>query len=70
MQKISLPAARKNAGYTQEQVAERLKISPSTYRSWESGKTYPKLPQVDQLCELFGMPYDVIDFLGTKNFTE
>jgi len=68
MKKISLPAARVNAGFTQDQVAAHLNIAVSTYRNWESGKTYPKLPQVDQLCELFGMPYDAIDFLGTKNF--
>ena len=70
MQKISLAAARKNANLTQDQVAIHMNIAVSTYRNWESGKTFPKLPQVTQLCDLFGMPFDSIDFLGGKNFAE
>ena len=59
---ITLKAARINAGYTQQEVAECVGVSVSTIKSWESGKTYPKQPQIECLCELFGLKYDQIFF--------
>lgn len=66
MPKISLAAARINAGYTQDQVATILKVAPSTVRNWESGKTTPNLQKVSELCELYNMSYDYIDFVRNK----
>lgn len=63
MIKISLAAARKNAGLTQEQVANNLNVAISTVRNWETGKTTPKLPQADALCQMYGLPYDYIQFV-------
>lgn len=66
MPKITMAAARVNAGLTQEQVAAALNVAPSTVRNWESGKTSPNLQNVNKLCELYNMPYDYIDFCGGK----
>lgn len=63
MIKISLAAARTNAGLTQKNVADALNVAVSTVRNWENGKTTPKLPQAHALCELYGIPYDCIKFL-------
>ena len=42
---------RRQAGYSQKEVADALGVSPSTYRSWEggskiSGEPYKKLAQL------------------------
>lgn len=39
LEKISLKSARVNAGYTQKQVADKLKVAESTVVNWESGKS-------------------------------
>jgi len=62
MFKITLAAARVNAGYTQEEVATILKVALSTIRNWESGRTLPKQPMIEKLCALYGVPYDYINF--------
>lgn len=62
MKKISLKAARVNAGYSQKEAAEQLGISNKTLCSWENGKTYPGQPMIEKLCDLYGVTYDMIDF--------
>lgn len=62
MPQITLKAARVNVGLTQAAVAEKLDISISTVKSWEKGKTFPKQPQIEQLCEIYGVAYDNIFF--------
>ena len=44
--KISLAAARVNAGYTQKEAAEKLTMSKRTLNRWENGKTAPHSRQV------------------------
>lgn len=63
MVKMTLEAARVNAGYTQKTAAERLGISNSTLCSWENGKSFPKADQIEKICGLYGIPYDCLNFL-------
>ena len=63
MVKITLKAARVNAGLTQKDVAERLGISNKTLCSWENGITTPNVHQVQSLCDLYGVSYDNLNFL-------
>lgn len=63
MSKITLRAARVNAGLTQKEVAETLKVSNKTVWAWESGKVMPKVDKIDALCNLYGRSYDEIIFL-------
>lgn len=58
--KISLAAARVNANLTQEELAGKLGVSKSTVISWESGKSEPKLSQVQAISILSGIPMDFI----------
>ena len=62
MSKITLRAARINAGFTQTKVAEKTGYAVSTIRNWEKGKSYPKQPAIVVLCELYGVSYDNINF--------
>ena len=63
MVKITLKAARINAGLTQGDVATELGVSLSTIKNWEKGITFPTQPQIDNLCNLYGVPYDALNFL-------
>jgi len=64
--KISLAAARVNAGLTQDDVARVLKVGKQTIVSWKKGKSEPKMSQSRQLSELYKMPLDYI-FLPEKS---
>ena len=58
--KISLAAARVNAGLSQADVARELHMSKSTIVKWESGKTPIGVPQLRALCDIYNMPSDYI----------
>lgn len=62
MPKITLKAARVNAGMSQSEAASRLGVAVSTLRNWEAGKTFPTKPKIDMICELYGIPFDVLFF--------
>ena len=64
--KISLAAARVNAGLTQDNVASALHVGKQTVVSWEKGKTEPSISQAKKLEEIYKMPLDYI-FLPTKS---
>lgn len=67
MLKISLKAARVNAGLSQKEVAKILKISNCTVTNWENGKSYPSADKIDKLCKLYGISYDAINFLPNNS---
>lgn len=58
--KISLAAARVNAGLTIRDAATRLQISDKTLSNWETGKTAPNTDKLAQLLELYGAPLEVL----------
>lgn len=58
--RISLKAARINAGLRQEDMALALNVSKKTIGAWESGKTMPKADKIDAICALLGVAYDSI----------
>ena len=58
--RISLAAARVNAGYTQSEVSSILNVSKQTICNWENGKTSPDIAQARRLSELYKMPLDYI----------
>lgn len=61
--KVSLRAARVNAGYLQSDVAEKLNIGLRTVQNWESGKTSPRADQMPAICALYNCTADDIIFL-------
>ena len=58
--KITLKAARINAGFTQEQVEAESGISRSTLYRWEHGKGFPRVNDLDKLCRMYGIPMECI----------
>ena len=63
MVKMTLAAARVNAGFTQKEAAKRLGISNTTIGNWENGVTFPPADMIPKICDLYGVPYDHINFL-------
>lgn len=60
--RISLAAARVNAGLTQDQVATQLGVTKRTVIDWEKGRTEPTVSRAYQLAALFGLHLDSIIF--------
>ena len=66
MKQMTLKAARVNAGYAQKKAARLLKIAPCTLSKWERGVSMPKANQIDDICNLYGVTYDMLIFLPSK----
>lgn len=64
--KISLAAARVNAGYTQAEVAKMLHKTPQTIVNWENGKSLIDTANFVFLCELYKIPQSFI-FVPNKS---
>ena len=63
--KISLKAARVNAGLTQSDVARYLKKNKQTIVNWETGRTPIDMGNFTALCSLYKISKDFI-FLPKK----
>lgn len=63
MVKISMKAARVNIGLLQKEAADRLNVSNKTLGNWENGITFPPADKIPDICELYGVPYDMLNFL-------
>lgn len=61
--KISLRAARVNAGLTQDEVAKWVKKSKNTIVSYEKGRSMPDIETGKALAKLYGMSVNDIIFL-------
>ena len=55
-----LKAARKSRGYTQQQIADLMKIDKSTYCGYETGKRQPDVQKIKQLSEILGVSGDTL----------
>lgn len=67
MPKITLAAARVNAGLTQAEAAKALNISNKTLGLWEKGSSFPNARQISDICTLYGIPYDCLNFFTQDN---
>lgn len=64
--KMTLEAARTNAGYTQKEAAEALDLKPSTLAGWEKDSTKLSFIEANRLAHLYGIEPDLL-FFGNKN---
>lgn len=53
--KISLKAARVNAGFTQSDIASKCRKNKATIVAWENGKTQIDKANLIFLCKLYKM---------------
>lgn len=60
MPKITLEAARVNAGYTQQELADAMRVSRSSVIKWESGQTAMRTGNFYLFCHLVGLSEDDI----------
>lgn len=58
--------ARKKAGMTQEELADRLGVSRQAVSKWESDAAFPETEKIIELCKLFSLSADEL-LLGAEN---
>ena len=63
MEKITLKAARINRGLTITEAAKKLGINVATLSCYENGKTFPDVPMVIKILELYSINFDNVNFL-------
>lgn len=68
MAKITLQAARVNAGLTQEEMAEKMGVSRAVIIAWENGKTQMRPAYLYAYCHITGFSED--DILLPQKSTE
>lgn len=61
-----IAACRKQAGLSQEKLAERMGVSRQTISRWETGEARPDLEKFEQLCGVFSVSADALLF-GTQS---
>ncbi len=54
---FTLKAARINNQMKQKDAARALGVSIDTLSNWENGKTFPDVPHIQRIEELYGVPY-------------
>lgn len=64
---ITLRSARVNKGLTQVKAAELIGITPDTLSNYERGKSYPDVPIIQRMEQVYGMSYSELIFLPTNN---
>lgn len=51
---------RKTKGWTQQQLAEQLSVSPQAVSKWECGEAVPDIDTLDKMALIFGVTIDTI----------
>lgn len=67
-----LIALRKKAGWSQEELAERLNVSRQSVSKWESAQSMPDIDKILQLSSLFSVTTDCLlkDMQAEPEYTE
>ena len=61
--KLTLKAIRANKGLTQEEAAKLIGVGIDTLSNYERGLTYPDVPIIKKIEEVYGIEYKDIIFL-------
>ena len=59
---MTLKAIRVNKGLSQEDAAKAIGISEDTLSNYERGKTYPDIPVLKKIEEVYETSYENINF--------
>ena len=60
---FTLKTAREMRNYTQEEAAKLIGVSVDTIGNYERGKSYPDIPTLRKIEEVYGIPYNQLIFL-------
>lgn len=52
--KVTIAGARVSAGYTQQELAEKIGVSRATVNAWENGKVPMKMAYFIAFCKVTG----------------
>ena len=63
--RMTLKMARQMKELTQEEAAQRIGVSKDTLGNYERGKSYPDIPVLRKIEEVYGVSYDRLIFLPT-----
>lgn len=63
---LTLEAARRNAGYSQNEAASLLHVHPQTLASWEKDSSKLSFIEANKLAKLYNVSTNVL-FFGPKN---
>lgn len=61
--RVSIRAARVNAGLTQTAFAAKIGVSPRTVQHWESGISSPRADMMPKICNVLSCNVEDIIFL-------
>ena len=61
MRKISLAAARVNAGLTQDELRRKVGVSKNILIDWEKGRKVPTMEQLERYCKECGCSVSDVD---------
>lgn len=61
--KITLEAARRNAGMSQKDAAEALGVNAKTLSRWERSQSFPDVQNIKKIENLYGIEYNHLIFL-------
>lgn len=64
--KVTLKAARVNAGLSQKKAGERIKVSKDTIANWEKGRSFPSAEKIKDIERVYKVKYDDLIFLTHK----
>lgn len=64
---ITLKAARINAGLDRKTAATSIGVTPDTLGNWENGMTFPNVPQIMKIEQLYGVKYSDIIFMPKRS---
>jgi len=59
---LTLRACRVNKNLTQVEAAKALGIRKETLANYEAGRTFPDVPTIKKMEELYGVQYSDINF--------
>ena len=60
---ITLKAARVNKGLTQKEAAKLIGVSAPSLANYEKGKSFPNVPTLKKIEEVYGVSYADVIFL-------
>ena len=64
---ITLKSARVNKGLTQVKAARLIGVTVDTLSNYERGKSFPDVPVIKKIEEVYGIPYNELIFLPSNN---
>ena len=67
---IRLAECRRNKNFTQEEMANRLGVTPQALSKWEKGLSSPDITMVCAICEVLGVSADYMLEVGKEKITE